>query len=126
MTEWSNTITYDVGGAGDVVYPQKSGVYVIAENIGGTNFPRYVGKSDEGEDVRNRMTRHREDKEQNDELRELMQHRIDNVRVRFVVLNDPDTIANLEHTLVIEYGLENLYNQEIPEGNLLQNIELPF
>jgi len=126
MTNWSNIITYSITGEGETVYPKESGVYVIAENIGGTNFPRYVGKSDEGEGVRNRMARHRENNEPNIELKKLMQYRIDNVRVRFIVLTDPENIANLEHTLVIEYRLENLYNQVIPDGDTFQNIELPF
>lgn len=55
-----------------------------------------------------------------------MQNRIDSVKVRFVTLYNSKDIANLEHTLVMHYGIENLYNEVIPEGNYLVNINTPF
>ena len=55
-----------------------------------------------------------------------MKDHIDDVVVRFKTVDDKTRRANLEHTIISQYGLRVLFNKIIPKGVLINNIILPF
>lgn len=73
------------------------------------------------------MSEHGKYTEENEELKDLMQNRIDDVRVRYTTIHDEIRRNNLEHTIFVDFGgLEKLYNKKTPEGKYLQGINYPI
>ena len=122
---WNGPIWYEINGRGPTVYPTESGVYLILEKDEyDREIVRYVGQAD---DIRRRMSDHEKNIEDNEELKKLMQTRIDDVRVRHTTVHDITRRNNLEHTAFVDFGgLEKLYNKKIPEGIYLQGINYPI
>ena len=119
--KWHNPIHYEKGGTFE--YESNGAIYVIGENVNDTTYARYVGKT---EDLRDRMKKHESKNEENDGLKDLMQNRLDDVRVSYKMISDETRRSNLEHSIVSEYGLSSLYNEKMPEGKMIYNQELPF
>ena len=106
-----------------IVYPKDSGIYAIGQDMDGFVSPKYIGTTN---NIRNRMIEHRDDDEKNEELKAFMKDHIDDVVVRFKTVDDKTRRANLEHTIISQYGLRVLFNKIIPKGVLINNIILPF
>ena len=104
-------------------YPDEDGVYVIGESIGDKQVARYVGKGNISENI----SAHKNDNEENEELKDLMQNRLYKYRINYALVSDETDMANAEFTLFTHYGgVDKLYNKITPEGVLDQTVTPPF
>ena len=121
---WRGPIYYSNTGEGPTAYSNDSGVYLIYEKNDYSEIVKYVGQAD---NIRERMTKHRSNDEENEKLKELMQNRINNVRVRYTTVHEVIRRNNLEHTMFYYFGgLEKLYNKIIPRGVHIEGLNYPI
>jgi len=104
-------------------YPDEDGVYVISELIEKGQIARYVGKGN----IRERISAHKDDTEQNKDLKDLMQNRLYQYRVDFALVSNETDMSNAEFTLFTHYGgIPKLYNDVIPTGVWDDTVTVPF
>jgi len=110
-------------GEKPVSYPDEDGVYVIGESIGDKQVARYVGKGN----ISKNISAHKDDNEENEELKDLLQNRPYKYRINYALVSDETDMANAEYTLFTHYGgVDKLYNKITPEGVLDQTVTPPF
>lgn len=102
--------------------PKENGVYVISELINDMKVPRYVGKGK----IHERISAHKNDSEENEELKDLMQNRSSKYRIHCAVVPNETDRTNIEYTLFKYYDqMQTLYNKTVPEGVDIV-VERPF
>lgn len=110
-------------GEKTVPYPDEDGVYVLSELTTEGQIARYVGKGN----IRERISTHKDDTEQNKDLKDLMQNRPYQYRIDFALVSNETDMSNAEYTVFTRYGgITKLYNDVIPPGVWDDTVTVPF
>lgn len=109
-------------------FKNRGGVYLITEIINQNETVRYVGKTDRNFDIR--TDEHcDENMEENSQLLDLMQNRRNNVRIRYIIIDDKSDQSNIERTCYDHYRPSgDLFNDpnNRPDGTSLSGFDFPI
>ena len=120
---WSQEIGF--GPNGTYQFPDKDGVYVIAEvDVNGIYQIRYVGQGN----IYDRMEAHKDWQNEPNECLSAVMKYTGSVKVKSVVIGKQEDRDNIEYTYWKHYSDKghNLCNKIEPSGKWVAQIPLPF